>query len=69
MSLVSISDPTHRSHFWSRVTRVLFFSAMKHKPFRKPRIRKFGDVSRLTRLKPLGGGTQLQGGNNIYEAM
>ncbi len=42
---------THRSHFWSWLTRVLSFTAMKHKPFRKPRIRKFGDVSRLTQQK------------------
>jgi hypothetical protein len=34
---------------WNLVTRVLSFPPMKHKPFRKPRIRKFGDVSRMTR--------------------
>ena len=33
------------------VTCVLPFTAMKHKPFPKPRIRKFGDVSRLTQQK------------------
>ena len=55
----------------SPVARVLSFSAMKHKPFRKPRIRKFGDVSRLTRQQPQGEtkcqgvGQTLQG--NQYE--
>ena len=42
---------------------MLSFAAMKHKPFRKPQIRKFGDMRRLTRLQPTpkGAGTQLQG--------
>ena len=57
---------SRESHFWSPVTCVLSFTAMT-KAFRKPRIRKFGDVSRLTRLKPLGGGTQPQG--NEYESI
>lgn len=43
--------------------RVLLFPVMKHKPFRKPRIRKFGDVSRLTRRNPENGdGQGTQGG-------
>ena len=45
---------TCETHFWSWGTLVLSFTAMKHKPFRKPRIRKFGDVSRLTRQQPQG---------------
>ncbi len=52
--------------------RVLFFTAMKRKPFRKPRISTFGDVSRLTRQEPKGDiivkGTDAQG-QTSYEAM
>ena len=43
---------------------MLSFSAMEHKPFRKPRIRKFGDVIRWTRQQPQdtkSEGAQLQG--------
>ena len=44
------SQETLQAHFWNRVACVLCFTAMT-KPFRKPRIRKFGDVSQLTRQK------------------
>ena len=37
-----------------RVTGLLSFTIMTSRPFRKPVIRKFGDMSRLTQQEPTG---------------
>ena len=53
------------------VTRVLSFTAMT-KRFRKPRIKKFGDVSRWTRQQPQGfdpKGEDIQLQGNGYESI